>query len=201
MYASIEGQSRESSRSLGSLKIGFPLAMLGIFLILATMFRSYLQPLVIMVTIPFGLIGAVAGHLVMGFDLTMLSMFGMVALAGIVVNDAIVLIECINERMASGMPLTEALCVGGARRFRAIVLTTLTTSFGLAPIILEKSMQAQFLIPMAISIAFGVAFASLLTLFLIPCLLLILFVKLLVVLFVFITRITFLAAEVPIPWK
>ncbi len=174
MYATIEGQNRETAKSLGSLKVGFPIAMLGIFLILATIFHSYIQPIVIMITIPFGLIGATFGHMVMGFDLTMLSMFGMVALSGIVVNDAIVLIVCINERVAGGIPLFQALCEGGARRFRAIVLTTLTTSFGLAPLILEKSMQAQFLIPMAISIAFGVAFASLLTLILIPCLLLIL---------------------------
>jgi multidrug efflux pump subunit AcrB len=171
---SFEGQSQESSDSLGSLLVGFPLAMLAIYLLLATMFRSYVQPLVIMVTIPFGLIGAVIGHLVMGFHVTMLSLFGMVALAGIVVNDAIVLIDAVNDRVRRGVPVRESLCLGGMRRFRAIVLTTLTTSGGLAPLIMEKSMQAQFLIPMAISISFGVAFATLLTLLIIPSMLLIL---------------------------
>jgi multidrug efflux pump subunit AcrB len=174
-----EGQKRETSDSFGSLKLGFPLAMLGIFLTLATMFRSYIQPLVIMVTIPFGLIGAIAGHIVMGFrfesfNLSMMSMFGMVALSGIVVNDAIVLIECFNSRLREGKNIESALILAGLRRFRAIVLTTLTTSFGLAPLIIEKSVQAQFLIPMVVSIAFGVAFASMLTLILIPCLILIL---------------------------
>ena len=174
LYASIEGEKKDSTESLQSLAIGFPLAMMAIFLILATMFRSYIQPIVIMVTIPFGLIGAFYGHVLLGFNLTLLSLFGMVALAGIVVNDAIILIECFNERLKDGVPLRKALCMAGERRFRAIMLTTLTTSFGLAPIILEKSMQAQFLIPMAISIAFGVAFATLLTLLVIPCLLMIL---------------------------
>ena len=154
--------------------VGFPLAMLGIYLILATMFRSYIQPVVIMLTIPFGLIGAVLGHMVMGFEVTMLSMFGMVALSGIVVNDAIVLIDGVNVRVRRGVPVFDAIAQGGARRFRAIMLTTLTTSLGLAPLVFEKSVQAQFLIPMALSIAGGLLFATLLTLFLVPCCLLIL---------------------------
>ena len=186
---STEGQAQRSRESLASLQIGFPLAMFGIYLILATIFRSYVQPLVIMISIPFGLIGAVYGHLIVGavksfewgmswgdvarsgMPLTMLSLFGMVALAGIVVNDAIVLVEAVNVRLSEGMPLFVALREGGKRRFRAIFLTTLTTFAGLTPIILEKSMQAQFLVPMAISIAFGVLFATLLTLLVIPCLL------------------------------
>jgi len=168
---STEGQSRQTQESLDSLKIGFPLALIGIYLILATIFHSYVQPVVIMVTIPFGLIGAAYGHLLFGISLTMMSLFGMVALAGIVVNDAIVLIEAVNTRIAEGATVMDALREGGKRRFRAIFLTTLTTFAGLTPIILEKSMQAQFLIPMAIAIAFGVAFATLLTLIVIPCLL------------------------------
>lgn len=171
---SLKGQSEETSDSLGSLFIGFPLALFGIYFIIASMFRSYIQPLVIMTTIPFGLIGGVIGHMLFGLSLTIMSLFGMVALAGIVVNDAIVLIEGINIRLAAGMPLFEALREGGKRRFRAIMLTTITTFVGLMPLILEKSMQAQFLIPMAISIAFGVLFATLLTLVLIPCLMAIL---------------------------
>lgn len=170
----IEGEKQKSSESLGSLKIGFPLAMLGIYLVLATMFRSYITPLVIMITIPFGLIGASLSHRLMGLNLTIMSMFGMVALAGIVVNDAIVMIDAVDERLRRGMKLFEALAAAGQRRFRAIMLTTLTTSAGLTPIILEKNVQAQFLIPMALTIAAGVMFATVLTLVLIPCLLLIL---------------------------
>jgi multidrug efflux pump subunit AcrB len=166
----LEGQSQETRNSLGSLLIGFPLAMFGIYFIIASIFKSYLQPVVIMTVIPFGLIGAIFGHLLFGFPLTLMSMFGMVALAGIVVNDAIVLIEGVNSRLESGVPLFRALEEGGKRRFRPILLTTITTFAGLMPLILEKSMQAQFLIPMAISIAFGVLFATILTLGLIPCL-------------------------------
>lgn len=150
------------------------MALIGIFIIIATMFRSYVQPFVIMFTIPFGIIGAIAGHLLMGYNLSMMSIFGMVALTGVVVNDAIVLIERINENIAEGMPFSEAIQVGGARRFRAIFLTTISTVGGLSPLIMETDFQAKFLIPMAISIAAGVAFATVLTLVLIPSLLVIL---------------------------
>jgi multidrug efflux pump subunit AcrB len=167
----LEGEKRDSAESLGSLMVGFPLALIGIFVIIATMFRSYLQPLIIMVTVPFGMIGAVLGHVIMGMDVTLISMFGIVALAGVVVNDAIVLIECVNEYTANKIPFFEALARAGARRFRAILLTTLSTVGGLAPMILETDLQAQFLKPMAVSIAAGVAFATLLTLLLVPCLL------------------------------
>ena len=174
LSASIEGQKKERLESFGSLMIGFPMALLAIFMILATIFRSYIQPILIMFTIPFGLIGALFGHLVLGFDMTIMSMFGIVALSGIVVNDAIVLIEQINHNLADGQPLEEAILNGGMRRFRAVILTTLTTCGGLTPLILEKDFQAQFLIPMAISIAAGVLFATMLTLILNPCLLYIL---------------------------
>jgi multidrug efflux pump subunit AcrB len=170
----IEGQEKERQEAMGGLYIGFPLAMLGIYFIIASMFRSYIQPVVIMTTIPFGLVGGILGHIIMGKPLSLLSMFGLVALAGIVVNDAIVLIEAVNDLMAEGMPLRVAVRMGGKRRFRAILLTTLTTSFGLMPLILERSFQAQFLIPMAISIAFGVMFATVITLVLMPCQLMIL---------------------------
>lgn len=171
---STRGHQQETRESLGSLFVWFPVAMFGIYLIIASMFRSYIQPVVIMTTIPFGLIGGVIGHLLFGKILSIMSLFGMVALAGIVVNDAIVLIEGVNLRLENGMPFFEALVEGGKRRFRAIMLTTLTTFSGLMPLILERSMQAQFLIPMAISIAFGVLFATILTLVFIPCLLAIL---------------------------
>lgn len=167
---SVEGKQQSNAEAMGSLKVGFPLALMGIYLILATIFRSYYQPVIIMIAIPFGLIGAAFGHLIMGYEVTMLSMFGMVALSGIVVNDSIVLIEHVNSRVHNGEPLLEALANGGARRFRAIFLTSVTTFAGLSPLMFEKSMQAQFLIPMAISITFGVAFATVITLVLIPCL-------------------------------
>ncbi|HCY84080.1 MAG TPA: hypothetical protein DHV36_02985 [Desulfobacteraceae bacterium] len=170
----LKGDKKRSRESMGSLKVGFPIALMGIFTIVATMFRSYLQPFVIMVTIPFGIVGGVLGHYVMGFNLSMMSLFGMVALTGVVVNDAIVLIERINENLARHIPFFEAVLRGGARRFRAIFLTTLSTVGGLAPMLLETDLQAQFLIPMAISLASGVLFATVLTLVFIPALLAIL---------------------------
>ena len=122
-----------------------------------------------MITIPFGLIGAILGHLILNLPITILSVFGMVALTGIVVNDAIVLIEAFNHRLEEGYTLFSALTNACKRRFRAILLTTLTTFSGLMPLILEKSLQAQFLIPMAVSLGFGVLFATSITLLLIPC--------------------------------
>jgi len=169
-----QGEKKRMSESFASLYIGYPLAMIGIFFIIATMFRSYVQPLLISITIPFGVIGAILGHLVLGYNFTMMSIFGVVALAGVVVNDAIVLIERINENLAEGMPFLDAILNGGARRFRAIFLTTISTVGGLAPLILETNFQAKFLIPMAISIAAGVGFATVLTLVLLPSLFMIL---------------------------
>ena len=174
LIINFQGEKRKSAESLGSLKTGFLIALAGMFGIIATIFRSYLQPVVIMVTVPFGIIGAILGHILMGFNLSMMSMFGMVALSGVVVNDAIVLIECVNGYIARGLPLGEAIAQGGTRRFRAIFLTSISTCGGLTPLILEQDVQAQFLVPMAVSLAAGVAFATLLTLLLIPCLLLIL---------------------------
>lgn len=168
---SFEGPRKDSRDAIGGLFIGFPIALFGIYIIVATMFRSYIQPLIVMVTVPFGLIGAMLGHLALGYDLTLMSVFGMVALAGVVVNDAIVLIECFNALIAEGVPFSEALPRAGARRFRAVMLTTVTTVGGLMPLIMEQDLQAQFLIPMAITIAAGVTFATLLTLLFIPCML------------------------------
>ncbi len=167
----LEGEQRSMNESFGSLLVGYPLAMLGVFIIIATLFRSYIQPIVIMITVPFGIVGAILGHLLLGYDLSIMSLFGMVAVSGVVVNDAIVLIECVNSHVANGEPFYEAVCTGAARRFRAIFLTTVSTVGGLTPLILERDLQARFLIPMGISLAAGVAFATLLTLFLIPCLL------------------------------
>ena len=131
--------------------IGYPLAMVGMFIIIATIFRSYVQPLIIMFTVPFGIIGAVFGHMLLGYNLTMMSLFGIVALTGVVVNDAIVLIERVNKNLAEGMAFFESVIKGGTRRFRAIFLTTISTAGGLLPLIAEKDLQAKFMIPMALS--------------------------------------------------
>jgi multidrug efflux pump subunit AcrB len=166
-----DGAQQQSREAIGGLFRSFPIAIFIIFLLIATIFRSYIQPIVIMITIPFGIIGAVLGHLVLGYDLFMFSIFGMVALTGVVVNDAIVMIEAVNHRIAEGMKVLDAIVEGGMRRFRAIMLTSISTVGGLIPIIAEKDAQAQIIIPMALSIAAGVLFATVLTLFFIPCLL------------------------------
>ncbi len=170
----LEGEEKERKESLGSMGQGFLLALLLIYTLLAIPFRSYLQPFIIMSAIPFGFVGAVLGHLIMGFDLSMLSIFGIVALTGVVVNDSLLLINFINEKRREGIELQQAVTQAAQRRFRPIVLTSLTTSLGLTPIILEKSMQAQFLIPMAVSLGFGILFATFITLLIIPSLYLIL---------------------------
>ena len=170
---SVEGHQARDAESFGTLFVSYPIALIGIFFVMATMFRSYIQPFVIFFTIPFGIIGAIVGHLLLGVDLAIMSAFGIVALTGVVVNSAIVLIDRINKNLAEGMPLFEAVKAGSARRFRAIFLTTVSTVGALMPLILEKSFQAQMLIPMAVSIAAGVFFSSALTLVLIPSLLII----------------------------
>ncbi|UDQ97672.1 efflux RND transporter permease subunit [Lentisphaerota bacterium WC36G] len=169
----MRGQEEERRNSMLSIFKWFPIALLGIYFIIATIFKSYVQPVVVMITIPFGLIGGILGHIIRGIDISMMSIFAMIALAGIVVNDAIVFVEAYNSRLEKGESMYQALIYAGKRRFRAILLTTVTTFFGLIPMIYEKSRQAAFLIPMAITIAFGVLFATLLTLILIPCLILI----------------------------
>ena len=171
LHVALQGEQKKMRESFSTLFVGYPLAMLGVFIIIATIFRSYAQPFVIMFTVPFGIIGGILGHLVLGYTLSIMSVFGFVALSGVVVNDAIVLIERINENLAQGERFFEAIVNGGIRRFRAIVLTTLSTVGGLTPLILETNFQAKFLIPMALSLAAGVAFATVLTLVLIPCLL------------------------------
>ena len=148
---------------------GFAIALFCIYALLAVPFRSFTQPLVVMSAIPLGMIGAVLGHLIMGHNLSLLSLFGIVGLAGVVVNDALVLIDATNRIRSQGADAHEAITRAGALRFRAIILTSLTTFAGLTPILLERSLQAQFLIPMAISLGFGVLFATSITLLLVPC--------------------------------
>jgi multidrug efflux pump subunit AcrB len=146
---------------------------MGMYLLLATQFRSYVQPVAIMMAIPFGLVGAVIGHLLMGLDITLMSLFGIVALSGIVVNDSLILIDFINRAIRDGMTLDEAVEASGKARFRPVILTSLTTIAGLMPLLLERSFQAQFLIPMAVSVSFGLLVATGLTLLLVPALYLI----------------------------
>jgi multidrug efflux pump subunit AcrB len=166
----LEGEEKERRESMGSMGKGFMMAFLLIYALLAIPFRSYIQPLIIMFSIPFGFVGALLGHLIMGFNLSILSLFGIVALTGVVVNDSLLLIDFINKKRENGLGLFQAVIDSGQRRFRPIVLTSLTTSLGLTPMILERSVQAQFLIPMAISLGFGILFATFITLLIVPSL-------------------------------
>lgn len=166
---SFEGEQKEQQESFSSLIMGLGFILFAIYCLLAIPFKSYLQPVIVMSVIPFGVIGAVLGHLIMGADLTLLSVFGILALVGIVVNDSLVLVDFINKKIASTTgSLQEAITSAGAARFRPVMLTSLTTFFGLMPLLFERSTQAQFLKPMAISLGFGIIFATLLTLLLIP---------------------------------
>ena len=174
LQCSFQGRHARMAESFTSLKSGFMIAMLAIFAMLAIPLRSYTQPLIIMVSIPFGIVGAVAGHIIMGYpSLSIMSMMGIVALAGVVINDALVLIDYTNRLRRSGKSPFDAISGAGVRRFRPIMLTTLTTFGGLAPMIFETSRQARFMIPMALSLGFGILFATFITLLLIPCLYLI----------------------------
>ena len=170
---SLEGERRELKEAMASLGFGFIIAMIVIYAMLAVPFRSYIQPIIIMVSIPFGIIGAVMGHIIMNYDLSIISMMGIVALSGVVVNDSLILIDFLNRQRREGMSPFEAATAAGTRRFRPIMLTSLTTFLGLAPMIFERSVQAKFLIPMAISLGYGILFATLIALLLVPCLYLI----------------------------
>ncbi len=170
----LEGVQREQKKTLDALRTDAMFALVLIFALLAVPLRSYVQPLIIMAVIPFGLVGAIAGHLIMRMDLSMMSVFGVVALSGVVVNSSLVLVHYVNQRRDVGSALRDAVREAGVARFRPIVLTSMTTFAGLTPLLLEGSVSAQFLIPMAISLAFGVVFASSISLFLVPSLYLIL---------------------------
>ena len=167
---SFKGRQADIRESISALLRGLSMALLCIFALLAIPFKSYLQPLIIMFCIPFGIIGAIAGHIIMGYSLSVMSLFGLVAMSGVVVNDSLVLIDFANRRCREGTSAFYAIHSAGIQRFRPILLTTLTTCGGLAPIITETSRQARFLIPMAISLGFGILFATLITLVMVPCL-------------------------------
>ena len=163
-----EGVEAEQRDAVGGLQIGFTLAMFGIFALLAIPLKSYIQPMIIMSAIPFGFVGAVWGHIFMGENISMMSTMGIVALSGVVVNDSLVMVDFINRYRRQGHTILEAVKEAGAARFRPILLTSLTTFAGLAPLLFEQSTQADFLKPMAISLAFGVIFATFITLVLVP---------------------------------
>jgi multidrug efflux pump subunit AcrB len=165
----IEGEGKEQRESLDDVFSGFTIALFLIYALLAIPFRSFTQPFVVMGAIPFGMVGAVLGHLIMGLNLSLLSLFGIVGLTGVVVNDSLVLVDATNRIRRGGATPFEAITAAGGLRFRAIILTSLTTFAGLTPMIMEKSLQAQFLIPMAVSLGFGVLFATVITLLLVPC--------------------------------
>lgn len=170
LRADIEGETKDRKDDMASLQRGMMIALLIIFVLLGAQLRSYIQPMIIMAIIPFGIVGALWGHVLLGFNLSFISIFGIVALSGVVINDSVVLIDYFNLRRAQGESISRSIINAVQRRLRPIILTTLTTSFGLLPIILEKSLQARFLVPMAISLACGLLFGSFLLLFLVPIL-------------------------------
>jgi len=167
---SFEGKQADIRESMSGLMMGLGIAVLVIFVMLAIPLDSYVQPLIIMFSIPFGIVGAIAGHIVMDYSLSIMSMFGIVALSGVVVNDSLVLIDFANRARKDGVEVHWAIHSAGIHRFRAIMLTTMSTFFGLMPMIFETSRQARFLIPMALSLGFGILFATFITLVIVPSL-------------------------------
>ncbi|MEM9701966.1 MAG: efflux RND transporter permease subunit, partial [Planctomycetota bacterium] len=163
-----KGEQQQRAESISSIFAGLSIALCCMFALLTLEFRSYTQPLLILGIIPFGIVGAVFGHWVMGLPLSFFSMMGIVALSGVVVNDSIVLVDFINHRIESGQPLRQAIMESGARRFRPVLLTSATTVAGLFPMLLETSFQAQILVPMACSLAFGLSITTILVLILLP---------------------------------
>ncbi|MDB4433696.1 efflux RND transporter permease subunit [Akkermansiaceae bacterium] len=169
-----EGEQSDQRDSVREMMIGFVGALMLMYVLMAIPLKSYIQPLIVMSVIPFGLVGAIAGHILLGLNLSIMSMCGIVALAGVVVNDSLVLVDYVNRHRGKGVSVREAATRAGARRFRPILLTSLTTFAGLMPMLLETDMQAKFLIPMAVSLGFGILFATAITLILLPSLYLIL---------------------------
>ena len=166
---SFEGDNRDQMETQESLRSGYFIVLFLIYALLAIPLKSYFQPLLVMSAIPFGFIGAILGHWMLGLEVSIMSMFGFVALTGVVVNDNLVLIDFINRKRREGVPLMQAVAESGAARLRPILLTSLTTCASLTPLLLERSVQAMFLIPMGVSLAFGVLFATMVSLVLVPC--------------------------------
>jgi multidrug efflux pump subunit AcrB len=170
LEVSMGGRQQDTADNLATLRTAMWLMLAALYALLAIPFKSYLQPLLVLAAIPFGIVGAVAGHMIMGFGLSIISLLGMLALSGVVINDALVLIDYANRKRREGMAPREAIVAAATRRLRPIMMTTLTTFLGLAPMILETSRQARFMIPMAISLGFGMLFATVILLVLVPCL-------------------------------
>jgi len=170
LRTTIEGEGSEQKEVFGDVVRGFIIALFSIYALLAIPFRSFSQPIIVMMAIPFGIVGAVLGHLVMGYNISIVSVFGIVGLSGVVVNDSLVMVDKVNTlRRKEGCSVHDAVVEGAKKRFRAVILTSVTTFGGLTPMLLETSIQARFLIPMAISLGFGVMFATFITLILVPC--------------------------------
>ncbi|MBE0405027.1 efflux RND transporter permease subunit [Halomonas citrativorans] len=170
LEVSLGGRQQDTADNLAALRTAMWLMLAALYALLAIPFRSYLQPLLVLAAIPFGVVGAVVGHMIMGFGLSIISLLGMLALSGVVINDALVLIDYANRKRREGMAPRAAIVAAATRRLRPIMMTTLTTFLGLAPMILETSRQARFMIPMAISLGFGMIFATAILLILVPCL-------------------------------
>ncbi len=170
MRASFVGEIEEGGRTQSSMARGLMIGVIGIFVLLSFQFRSYTEPLIILVAIPFCLIGVIWGHLLMGLELSMPSVFGFVSLAGIVVNDSLLLVMFIKLRRREGLPVLQAATMATRERFRAVLLTSLTTVAGLTPLLFERSLQAQVLIPLATSLVFGLMASTVLVLLVIPAL-------------------------------
>ncbi|MCB1090179.1 MAG: efflux RND transporter permease subunit [Verrucomicrobiae bacterium] len=173
---SFEGEQKDQRQSVQEMLVKFVLALVMMYVLMAIPLKSYIQPMIVMSVIPFGLVGAVIGHKLMGWlvdpalgNLSIMSMCGIVALAGVVVNDSLVLVDYVNRHRDDGHGLLHAAREAGVRRFRPILLTSLTTFAGLTPMLLETDIQARFLIPMAVSLSFGIMFSTVITLFLVPC--------------------------------
>ena len=168
VYFTMEGEAREQQESFGSLYGSVVMVLFAIYAMLALPLKSYVKPLIVMSVIPFAIIGAVIGHGIMGYTLSMMSVLGVLALTGVVVNDSLVLVDAVNKQRRSGLDFVTSVLNAGVIRFRPIILTSLTTFFGLMPLLLEKSTTSQFLIPMGISLGFGILFATAITLVLVP---------------------------------
>ena len=169
-----EGNDAEMREATGSLWGYFGLAIAVIYSLLAIAFRRYIQPLIVLVAIPFGIIGALIGHILLGYDLSLVSFMGVIALSGVVINDSLIMIDYANRNRKKFDSAFETISQAGLRRFRPIMLTTATTFGGLMPLIFERSLQAQYIIPMAISLGFGILFSTAIILILVPCLYMIL---------------------------
>jgi len=163
-----DGEAEDSKETNNQLMVGLILVILAIYALLAIPFKSYGQPLIVMSVIPFGIIGAIIGHVLIGVDLSTFSLFGMLALVGVMVNDSLVMVDYINKARLRGMELMDAVLTAAAIRFRPVILTSVTTFAGLTPILIDGSQQAQFLKPMAASLAFGIIFATVITLIIVP---------------------------------